>query len=137
MQQPFAAAAGFPVRTLIYSKVLGGVPTDFAFSGYANQSLVIVTQLGTAGTILSAATDRVLDSPSPTYTITVLTGKRDNPLLPLCARQIAEVASSAGCSKPMIICIGLREHTPALIKDVLACIKQQNIWPGAAVANGA
>lgn len=76
---------GFPVRTKIFSRSIGNHPTDFSYSMYSDQTLLFITQLGTAGTILQATQDAAFDG-STTYSTAVLLGRRDEPLLQLCAR---------------------------------------------------
>ena len=83
--QIVTAPSGFPVKTKIFTRSICDLPTDFCFSLYSNQTLLFVTQIGTAGTILQATQDAAFDG-STTYTTAVLLGKRDEPLLQLCAR---------------------------------------------------
>ena len=46
--------AAFPVRTCEFFAEVGGMETAFLLSAYADRILVIVTQLGTLGTVQSA-----------------------------------------------------------------------------------
>lgn len=121
-------ARGFPVRTKLYSKPVGGVPTDFSFSLYADRLLLIITQLGSAGTIMACSNDTAYDASAPTYSVAVLVGKREEPLLPLCARQIAEKAGQAGCLKTIIICLGLKEQSMASIRELVDIVLHNNVW---------
>ena len=73
------------MRTKIFRRSIGNHPTDFSYSMYADQTLLFITQLGTAGTILQATQDAAFDG-STTYSTAVLLGRRDEPLLQLCAR---------------------------------------------------
>jgi len=66
-----------------------GTKTDIVISKYEDTFLVIVTQIGCMGTILAAKKDESVFS-DPTYNVSVLFGKRDEPLLLACARQLIE-----------------------------------------------
>ena len=43
------APAGFPVQTMLYTRTICDLPTDFSFTRYTDQTLLIITQIGTAG----------------------------------------------------------------------------------------
>ena len=47
---------GFPVKTKLYSRGVCGTSTDFSFSAYEDHLLLIITQLGTSGTVISTST---------------------------------------------------------------------------------
>ena len=51
---PGLMVAAFPVRTCEFSAEVGGMEMAFLMSAYADRILVIVTQLGTLGTVQSA-----------------------------------------------------------------------------------
>ena len=74
-----------PIKTKLYARSVGGFHTDFSFTLYSDRVLLIVTQLGSTGTILATSTDAAFGA-APTYAVSVLSGKRDEPLLQLCAR---------------------------------------------------
>lgn len=116
----------FPVKTKIYSTEIQGVHTDFSFSVYVDRLLLIVTQIGSAGTIISASQDSTFDG-STTYSTNVLMGKRDE-LVSLCARRIVETAGKEGYIKPMVICLGLKEHTPQMLKGIEKMVAENNTW---------
>ena len=42
------------MRTLAYTRTIGSLPTDFLFSEYGDKTLLIITQLGTVGTVMLA-----------------------------------------------------------------------------------
>lgn len=118
----------FPVASKTYERAIGGIATQFAFSAYADRILLIVTQTGTFGTIIEASQDSAYAAGGATFSTTVLLGKRDEPLLPLAARQIVEAAAAAGCGKPLMLCLGLRNHSAESIKAVIKAVAQENIW---------
>ncbi len=49
-----AAGSGFPVDVKSARASVGGLATDFVRSTYADATVLIVTQLGTVGTVLQA-----------------------------------------------------------------------------------
>ncbi|XP_052140520.1 uncharacterized protein LOC127760319 isoform X1 [Oryza glaberrima] len=69
------------------SRWIYGNKTDIVISKYEGSFMVMVTQIGCMGTILAARKDESVFS-DPTYN--VLFGKRDEPLLLACARQLIE-----------------------------------------------
>lgn len=122
-----ASPAGFPVRTKLFTRDIDGVTTSFSYSMYMDQALMFVTQTGTAGTIISATQDAAFDG-TTTYSTTVVLGKRDEPLLQLCARQIVELAGAAGYKKPMLIGLGFKQHSMQLVKQVMQVVLSENVW---------
>lgn len=123
-----SAGGGGAPRTLLFSTSLCGVATDVSYSLYADQLLLIITQLGSCGTIIAASCDTAFNAPTPTYTTNVLMGKRDEPLLTICARRIVEGAGAAGCTKPMLICLAMRDHSPDMLRAVVAAVEERNVW---------
>lgn len=49
-----ASGRGFPVRSLVYGRLVDGKPTDFVWNLYQDHLLLIVTQLGSIGTVIAA-----------------------------------------------------------------------------------
>lgn len=126
-QSASASPAGFPVRTKLFTRDIDGVATTFSYSMYMDQTLMFVTQTGTAGTMIAATQDAAFDG-STTYSTAVVLGKRDEPLLQLCARQIVELAGAAGYKKPMLIGLGFKQHSMQLVKQVMQAISTDNVW---------
>jgi len=80
---------------------------------------VIVTQIGCMGTILAAKKDESVFS-DPTYNVSVLFGKRDEPLLLACARQLIEHIS--GSARSLVISLGLKDHSQGTLKDITVAV---------------
>ncbi|EIE20140.1 hypothetical protein COCSUDRAFT_30781 [Coccomyxa subellipsoidea C-169] len=116
-------APAFPVNTQEFTTDIDGVSTFFIMSAYADRIMVVATQLGTFGTVLSARGDALLEG-KHTFTVDTLLGKRDEPALAVCARHMAESIVQAGCSRPLLLCLGLKQHSldtmRAIIKEVVA-----------------
>lgn len=49
-----AAPEGFPVAVKSVKTDIGGQPTDIISSKYADATLLMITQLGTVGTVIQA-----------------------------------------------------------------------------------
>uniref|UniRef100_A0A8R7R6Z8 Proteasome assembly chaperone 3 n=1 Tax=Triticum urartu TaxID=4572 RepID=A0A8R7R6Z8_TRIUA len=103
------AGGRFPLPHRSLSLDIKGNKTDIVISRYEDNFLVIVTQIGCMGTILAAKKDESVFS-DPTYNVSVLFGKRDEPLLLACARQLIEhIRFAHRADIPHAICL----HTHA------------------------
>ncbi|CAM0947782.1 unnamed protein product [Alopecurus aequalis] len=117
----------FPVPHRSLSLDIKGNKTDIVISKYEDKFLVIVTQIGCMGTILTAKKDVSVFS-DPTYNVSVLFGKRDEPLLLACARQLIEHISCSGSARPLVISLGLKDHSQGTLKDVISAIIENRLW---------
>jgi len=117
----------FPVLHKGISLDIKGNRTDIVMCNYDDYLLVMVTQIGCVGTMLHARkeADVTID---PTFNVSVLFGKRDEPLLVACARQLIEHISCCGCSKPLVLSLGLKDHSPGALKDVIAAVIEHRLW---------
>jgi proteasome assembly chaperone 3 len=102
-----------PASSQIVAHV-AGVRTEILLIAYTNCLLVVVTQLGSLGTVLRAEKQTVLGS-GITHDVVVLLGRRDDPMAELCARQLGERLVEAGCASPLLLCLAL---------DNLAAVQQ-------------
>jgi proteasome assembly chaperone 3 len=129
------ASSSGPGSSLVCSTACMGVRTDLAFNAYEDAMVLVVTQLGTTGTVVAARQDTAFDG-STTYSTSVLMGKRDEPALILCARRIVEDAGQAGYAKPMVICLALKEHSPQMVRAVVQAVGQRSPWGAPRVGGG-
>ncbi|KAG8043867.1 hypothetical protein GUJ93_ZPchr0458g22799 [Zizania palustris] len=104
-----------------------GNKTDIVISKYEDSFLVIVTQIGCMGTILAAKKDESVFS-DPTYNVSVLFGKRNEPLLLACARQLIEHISGSGSTRSLMISLGLKDHSQGTLKDIVSTIIENCLW---------
>ena len=124
------------MATQQFSADISGQPTEFLFSAYSDRLLLIITQVGTLGTIVRAEREEVLGvgGSSGTYRLDTLVGSRDDPALDLCARQLAQLVAEAGCSKPLLLCLGLRRHAGSTqaaaqaVRELLEAAKAHPVW---------
>ncbi|GFQ03933.1 proteasome assembly chaperone 3 [Phtheirospermum japonicum] len=96
----------FPIRHTNLSLDIKGHKTDITISGYEDHFLVMATQIGSMGTILHARKEEGV-SVDPTFTVSVVFGKRDG----ACARQLIEHISNSGSRKALVLSLGLRDHS--------------------------
>ncbi|KAK1298624.1 hypothetical protein QJS10_CPB14g00123 [Acorus calamus] len=117
----------FPVQHKHLSLDVKGNKTDIVICSYQDHFMVMVTQIGSMGTILRARKDEGV-SIDPTYSVSVLFGKRDEPMLVACARQLIEHISNNGSSKALLISIGLKDHSMGTLKAVVSAVVENKLW---------
>ncbi|GIL75283.1 hypothetical protein Vretimale_7977 [Volvox reticuliferus] len=128
MDAPGAGAEpAFPVRNRIYARLINGMTTNFVWNLYLDHLLLIITQIGTVGTVVSARKDATFDGRT-TFSTSVVVGKRDEPTLELAARQLVEALGELGHSKPVTLCLGLRELSPAVVKELVGAVCEDNVF---------
>ncbi|KAA8548110.1 hypothetical protein F0562_004629 [Nyssa sinensis] len=110
----------FPVPHNQLSLHIKGNKTDLVICSHDDHFLVIATQIGSMGTILHARKEEGL-SINPTFHVSVIFGKRNEPMLVACARQLIEHISSSGSSKPLVLSLGLRDHSLETLKGSSFC----------------
>ncbi|XP_062083989.1 uncharacterized protein LOC133790389 isoform X2 [Humulus lupulus] len=117
----------FPVTNKNISLEIKGNKTDVVICSYDDHFLVIATQIGTMGTILKARKDEgVLIE--PTFDVSVIFGKRDEPMLVACARQLIEHISISGSTKSLILSLGLKDHSMETVKGIVAAVVETRLW---------
>ncbi|CAN0924494.1 Proteasome assembly chaperone 3 [Linum grandiflorum] len=117
----------FPVPHQTFSVEIKGNKTDVVICGYDDHILVIATQIGTMGTILHARKEEGMSS-DPTFNVSVIFGKRDEPMLVACARKLIEQMSSSGSSRPLVLSLGLKDHSMETMKGVVSSVLEHRIW---------
>uniref|UniRef100_A0A0D6R127 Uncharacterized protein n=1 Tax=Araucaria cunninghamii TaxID=56994 RepID=A0A0D6R127_ARACU len=117
----------FPVPYKQLTTDIKGIKTDVVLCSYDDHILVMATQIGTAGTMLHARKEEGFAT-NATFSVSVLFGKRDEPMLVACARQLIEHISNAGCSRPLVISLGLKDHSVEMLKGIIEVIKANRVW---------
>ncbi|CAL5370542.1 unnamed protein product [Camellia sinensis] len=79
----------FPKGMVSVWMLMVGNKTDLVICSYDDHFLVIATQIGSMGTILHARKEEGMLI-QPTFNVSVICGKRDEPMLVACARQLIE-----------------------------------------------
>jgi len=120
----------FPVKTKQWTQAVQGHSTDFVLNLFADCIFIIVTQLGKMGTLMRISKDQATSSSEEgetTFSVETLLGKRDDPALVVCGRQIAEDIVLRS-TKPLLLSIALKENSQATIREVVEAIKANRIW---------
>ncbi|KAJ8566983.1 hypothetical protein K7X08_019191 [Anisodus acutangulus] len=120
-------AMDIPVQQKKLSLDIKGNKTDIVICAYDDHFLVIATQIGSMGTILHARKEEGV-SIHPTFSVSVLLGKRDEPMLVACARQIIEHISNAGSSRSLVLSLGLRDHSLPTSKGIVSAVTENCLW---------
>lgn len=63
-----------------------------------------------------------------TFAVDTLIGRRDEPMLELCARRVAGSMANGGCTKALLMGIGLRQHTRESLKAMIDTIEENKVW---------
>ncbi|KAG6398225.1 hypothetical protein SASPL_139680 [Salvia splendens] len=114
----------FPVPNTSLCLDINGHKTDIIVSSYEDHILVMATQIGSMGTILQARKEGGVTT-DPTYSISVVFGKRDEPMLTACARQLIEHISNSGSSKTLVLSLGLRDHSVGILKTIVSAVTEK------------
>ncbi|KAG6737164.1 hypothetical protein H0E87_000834 [Populus deltoides] len=64
----------------------------------------------------------------PTFNVSVIFGKRDEPMLVACARQLIEHISTSGSSKPLVLSLGLQDHSSETLRGVVSAVTANRVW---------
>ncbi|XP_012081433.1 uncharacterized protein LOC105641481 isoform X2 [Jatropha curcas] len=117
----------FPVPHKNLSLNIKGNKTDIVICSYDDHFFVIATQIGTMGTILHARKEEGV-SINSTYSVSVIFGKRDEAMLVACARQLIEHISNSGSSRPLVLSLGLKDHSMETVKEIVSAIVENRMW---------
>lgn len=121
------SSSSFPVRHKKFSILVKESKIDIVICSHDDQFLVIATQIGTMGTIMHARKEEGMLN-NPTFNVSVIFGKRDEPMLLSCARQLIEQISNSGSSKPLTLSIGLKDHSMETLKAIVSAVFENRLW---------
>ncbi|XP_024018514.1 proteasome assembly chaperone 3 [Morus notabilis] len=79
------------------------------------------------GTILHARKDEGVLT-QPTFDVSVIFGKRDEPMLVACARQLIEHISVSGAARPLVLSLGLKDHSAETLKGIVTAVVENRLW---------
>lgn len=121
------ASARFPVKSKQIVSTIQGLKTEVVQCSYDDHLMIIVTQIGKMGTLLHARKEEGYGT-APTFNVSILMGKRDEPLMVVCARQLIEQISKTGGSRPLILSLGLSDHSAETLKELIKVVVDNKIW---------
>lgn len=121
------STADFPVHQKQLSVDIKGNKTDIVICSYDDHFLVIATQIGSMGTILHARKEEEV-STEPTFDVSVIFGKRDEPMMISCGRQLIEHISKSGSSRPLVLSLGLKDHSVGTLKGIVSAVTENCLW---------
>ncbi|KVI09163.1 uncharacterized protein LOC112511170 [Cynara cardunculus var. scolymus] len=121
------STSSFPVPHKKFSILVKESKIDIVICSHDDQLLVIATQIGTMGTIMHARKEEGMLN-SPTFNVSVIFGKRDEPMLQSCARQLIEQISNSGSSKSLTLSIGLKDHSMETLKAIVSGVIENRLW---------
>ncbi|KAI8018426.1 Proteasome assembly chaperone 3 [Camellia lanceoleosa] len=104
-----------------------GLPFPVTHQKLSLDIKVIATQIGSMGTILHARKEEGMLI-QPTFNVSVKCGKRDEPTLVACARQLIENISSSGSSRPLVLSLGLKDHSVETLKGIVHAVVENRLW---------
>ncbi|OCT61525.1 hypothetical protein XELAEV_18047552mg [Xenopus laevis] len=108
--------------------VINGVATQVVCSAFTNQILVVVTQYGKMGTLVSVTPNLVSsDLGKPSLTTKVLLGQ-DEPLVHVCAKNLVTFVSEAAKNKPILLSMALKDKSVDCIKTIKDVIRSCQVW---------
>ncbi|KAL0542285.1 hypothetical protein IC582_022383 [Cucumis melo] len=64
----------------------------------------------------------------PTFSVSTVFGKRDEPMLVACARQLIEQISVSGSYRPLLISLGLKDHSVETMKGIVTAVTDNRLW---------
>ncbi|GLE00430.1 hypothetical protein PINS_up009187 [Pythium insidiosum] len=106
-----------PLRTVQAHQSINGVDTEFVLTVFVDRIFIVVTQVGTFGTLIEA---RQKDSISGKFQaeIHVRLGRRDDPLLLVYGRQLLE-HFGVPLGLPVVAALGLKDRSTATFEVVM------------------
>ncbi|KAG2714544.1 hypothetical protein I3843_03G035600 [Carya illinoinensis] len=117
----------FPVTHKSLSLDIKGNKTDVVLCSYDDHFLVVATQIGAMGTILHARKEEGV-SIEPTFNVSSIFGKRDEPMLPACARKLIEHISTSGSPKSLVLSLGLKDHSVETLRGIVSAVIDNRLW---------
>ncbi|XP_037649444.1 proteasome assembly chaperone 3 [Sebastes umbrosus] len=116
------------IRTRQTEKEVNGISTQVVCTEFSNYILVVLTQYGKMGTLISVTPDsRSNDISKPTFTTKILLGK-DEPLTHVCAKNLATFVSQEAGNRPVLLGLALKDSSIDSIRHMKEIIKSCQVW---------
>ncbi|XP_028914543.1 proteasome assembly chaperone 3 [Ornithorhynchus anatinus] len=109
-------------------EVVRGVPTQVVCTAFSDHILVVVTQYGKMGTLVSLEPSAVAnDIGKPALTTKVLLGQ-DEPLIHVFAKNLVTFVSQEGGNKPVLLAVALKDRSVEGVKALKELIRSCQVW---------
>ncbi|XP_063284991.1 proteasome assembly chaperone 3 [Pelobates fuscus] len=109
-------------------EMVNGVATQVVCSAFSDHILVVVTQYGKMGTLVSVSPNAMSgDLGTPSLTTKVLLGK-DEPLIHVFAKNLVTFVSQESKNKPVLLSMALKDKSVDSIKALRDVIRSCQVW---------
>ena len=110
------------------AQVINGTHTDIVVQVFRDRIFVVVTQLARMGTLLFASQEEN-SMGEKDYTVNILMGRRDDPLLTIYARQLVEQIGKSS-DLPLLLAITLKDEgrDSATFQEVVNLVLRLKCW---------
>ncbi|KAM6423702.1 proteasome assembly chaperone 3 isoform 1-T6 [Liasis olivaceus] len=109
-------------------EVVRGIPTEVVCTAFGATILVVVTQYGKMGTLVSVEPDAVPEGISrPLWTTKVLLGK-DEPLVHIFAKHLVTSVSQEAGNKAVLLAMALKDKSLEGIRTLQELILRCRVW---------
>jgi len=126
------------IKTTHLAIVINGVHTEILQQRFSNCIFMLITQTGKMGTLIEARADnRDFQGGEYTYSLRVLSGKRDDNLLSAYSRQLVELVSYSffsGKVRPSLL-LGISlapqkdlQEEKSMFNQIIELVKKHRIW---------
>ncbi|XP_075383725.1 proteasome assembly chaperone 3 isoform X2 [Tenrec ecaudatus] len=110
------------------SEVLRGVPTQVVCTAFSNHILVVVTQFGKMGTLVSLEPSEVAsDISKPMLTTRVLLGQ-DEPLVHVFAKNLVTFVSQEAGNRAVLLALAVKDRSMEGMKALREVIRTCQVW---------
>ncbi|XP_030068563.1 proteasome assembly chaperone 3 [Microcaecilia unicolor] len=109
-------------------EVIRAIPTQVVCTAFSDLILVVVTQYGKMGTLVSMTPHIVsTDVGKPTLTTRVLLGS-DEPLVHVFAKNLVTFVSQESGNKPVLLALALKDKSIEGVKALKELIRRCQVW---------
>ncbi|XP_024432688.1 proteasome assembly chaperone 3 [Desmodus rotundus] len=110
------------------TEVVRGVPTQVVCTAFSSHILVVVTQFGKMGTLVSLEPSNVAsDVSKPVLTTKVLLGQ-DEPLIHVFAKHLVTFVSQEAGNKAVLLAVAMKDRSLEGLTAVREVIQTCQVW---------
>ncbi|GAB1290399.1 Proteasome assembly chaperone 3 [Apodemus speciosus] len=120
-------------KPLVVSKqkteVVCGVPTQVVCTAFSSHILVVVTQFGKMGTLVSLEPSSVAnDISKPVLTTKVLPGQDEGPLIHVFAKNLVAFVSQEAGNRAVLLAMAVKDKSMERLKALKEVIRLCQVW---------